>query len=952
MAGRASAEQWQQRFSQWLTGEQNDEEHRGFCPLHEDPATSKTPSASFNFSRGAFNCFSKCGGARISQVWELIRDDPQPSKSNVRSINSARSARVRSEGEQQQDTLPTEVEVKGWHERLMRGSTIRGKLREARGLNDSTLQEYLIGWDGSRYTIPVYDREGTLVNVRRYKMGVAKMKVVSYTAGSGSSTIYGADALKHKEILLCEGEMDKLIARQYGFHSMTATTGANSWPDEWTPKFKGKRVYIAYDNDDAGIRGARKVAVRLLAAGAEVYVLRLPVADKQDLTDYFVNQGYSAQQLKDLMAQTPPYEHRAVSPRAAKAKPVDVPIEETMNAELVDKPIEFLGTVAGKQAVPYTFPRRLAFNCGMEWNKAKCGRCSMEMYYGGQHEATIESDDKVLLRMVAKPEDQQQKELLKRFEIQPNCPEVELTALEHWSVEQLVVVPSIDDPTAATNVRREVFNVGSHKTPVNSTVKLVGVNTADPRSGQMTMQTWECHETQTSLDAYRVSEEDLVDLSVFQPSGEQRASDKLWEIAEDLGANVTHIYGRPELHVAYDLVWHSLLDFRFRRANLGKGWLELLVMGDTRTGKSEAAQRLTKHYRAGTLTSCEGATLAGLVGGAQQVNSNWVITWGTIPLHDRRLVVLDEVSGLKDKGVLEQMSEVRSSGRAKVTKIVSQETNARTRLIWISNPVDGRAIAEMPRGAIDAIQDLITTPEDVARFDMAMVAAKSDVKSSIINAARPPKVAHVYTSDLCSRLVLWAWSRSARDVKWEMGAERLVLRLAELIGQRYIPDPPLLQAENARVKLARMSVAIAARLFSHDGTGQKVYVTKEHVRTARRFLDLLYRQPNFGYADHSLKEIRSRERAAAYRRDCWNYLRANEDVAEALKAVVNDKEFRTKDFIDLGGMQPELASHAVAQLLKMQMLRRHTRGYLRMQPELTELVRRLQDREYRRWETP
>lgn len=956
MAGRANADTWQRRFSRYLDPHsepsRNDEgglEYRAFCPLHEDPNTSKTPSASFNFERGVFHCFGQCGrGMTLGKVWELVKDDPENSN-KVRTIGSAPSLRKKDD----EGRAPTEQDVERFkrnlHERA--GARMRS-LIDKRGLTPDTIKRYDIGWDGSRYTIPVRDRSGELVNIRRYQMGATRYKVVSFSRGVGNTALYGIDALDHDEVLICEGEMDTLIARQYGFNSLTATTGAGKWVDEWTPMFVGKRVYIAYDNDRAGIDGARKLANKLVAGGVEkVHVVKLEVADKQDLTDYFVEQGFSAANLRALMERTPLFEPKTIS-RERRQDPVQkVKLGDTIRAELVEKPVEVIGTVAGKQDAPFALPRVLDLTCSTEWNPAKCGSCPMNEMYGGQHTTEIPPDDKLLLRLVAKNEAERRKETLKAHGIPPTCPDVELSPTAHWAVEELVVVPSVDDREAnAANIRRQVFNVGTSATPVNAPVRLEGVSTDDPRTGVMVMQTWKCEETQTSLDTYRVTEEDLADLAVFQPADGQSAAEKLWEIAEDLGANVTRIFGRPELHIAYDLVFHSLLDFRFRRAQIGKGWLELLVMGDTRTGKSEAAQRLTQHYRAGTLTSCEGATLAGLVGGAQQVNSNWVITWGTIPLHDRRLVILDEVSGLKDKGVLEQMSEVRSSGRAKVTKIVSQETNARTRLIWISNPVDGRSIAEMPRGAIDAVEDLITTPEDIARFDFAMVAAKSDVKSSVINAARPPKVEHVYTSDLCSRLVLWAWSRGPRDVKWELGAERLVLRLAELIGSRYIPDPPLLQAENARVKLARMAVAIAARLFSHDGTGTKVYVTKEHVRTARRFLDRLYRMPNFGYADHSMKEIRSRQRALANRRACWNYLRSNDDVAEALKAVVNDKEFRTKDFVDLGGMHQDLASMAVAELLKMQMLRRHNRGYLRMQPELTDLVRRLQDRDFARVE--
>ena len=31
------------------------------------------------------------------------------------------------------------------------------------------------------------------------------------------------------------------------------------------------------------------------------------------------------------------------------------------------------------------------------------------------------------------------------------------------------------------------------------------------------------------------------------------------------------------------------------------------------------------------------------------------MTWGVVPMNDRRLVILDEVSGLAEKGVIEQM---------------------------------------------------------------------------------------------------------------------------------------------------------------------------------------------------------------------------------------------------------------------------------------------------------
>jgi hypothetical protein len=952
VAGRTDAEGWQLKFKHYLKGgsarnEQNGGvEYRGFCPMHEDPETSKSPSASYNFDRNLFHC-QPCGkGMPIGSLYHMFKDEIEArsgGRGNVRDISTAPSAQGK------KTDPPTEADVKRFRRNLEVNRSMRRKLTEVRGLTEDTIDEYEIGWNKGRYTLPVYDAAGDLVNIRSYRMGASENKMTNWP-GYGKMRLYGVDAFEDEaDILLCEGEMDMLLARQYGFNSMTPTAGAGSWEGAWSPLFKDRRVFIAFDNDKAGRDGAHKVAVFLLKAGAEVYVLKLPVAERQDLTDFFIAQGQSADNLEDLMAAATLFEPAGLQPRRERPPAVEVTLLETQAAELVDKPIHFIATVAGKQASPYAFPRRTVATCDMNWSDAKCKDCAMQNAHGGQALFNTSSDDKLLLRMVGKTEAERRREFLVAQESQPNCPRVQLDVEEHWSVEQLVVVPSVDSrEDGAANVRREVFNVGSHKTPVNATVRFEGLNTDDPRSGVMVMQTWDCKETRTSLDTFEMTPEIMKALSVFQQQEGETVSARLTAIAQDLAANVTHIYGRDLMHIAYDLVWHSLLNFRFRGAQIGKGWLELLVVGDTRTGKSEAAQRLTNHYQNGILTSCEGATLAGLVGGAQQVNNNWVITWGTIPLHDRRLVVLDEVSGLKDKGILEQMSEVRSSGRAKITKIVSQETSARTRLIWISNPVDGRAIAEMPQKALNAITDLIGQPEDIARFDMAMVAAKNDVKSSVINAAVPMKVPHVYTSDLCAQLVLWAWSRGPDAVVWERAAQRMILEWADAIGNEYVPDPPLLQAENARVKLARIAVAMAARLFSHDGTGEKVFVKKEHVYAARDFLRGIYEMPNMGYAQYSRKKLRDAEAAEAGKRWLWSYMRRDKRVFEVLQNVIMRKEFKVRDFEEFGKMMAVEAKEVANDLMERRMVTMHSRGYMRPTPQLVEVVTRMEDREDKR----
>jgi hypothetical protein len=928
---------WERRLDKWLVRQEGDE-WRGFCPLHETPGVSKTPSASFNFreDKKVWICHG-CGES--GSLWELWqRMQAMRGAGNVRSLDEARE-RKRGGTAAKVSSLPSDERIDSWTARLLGNERALLRLKEVRGLSEATIQAYELGWDGERYTIPVRDAEGNLLNVRKYKLGARSAKMVNID-GHGGATLYGVDALEHDEVLLTEGEMDKLIAREQGFNSLTTTAGAGTWQAEWSPLFAGKRVYIVYDCDDQGVAGARRVASRITKAGAEAHIVLLPLSTRgADLTNYFVDQGYTAKHLRKLMAETPVFQGVPSRTSGRLAEPVEVELAESFSSEYTDRPIEVVATVVGKSTPPYALAEKVALTCDQDWN-GQCGKCPMSVLHNGSHEMQVPQHSDLLLKMANKPEDQRMQVLLKDVGVPTTCKKVEVTPLRKWTVEKLFVVPSIDHVNGE-RVERVVYNVGKHNTPVNSTMRMVGVSTDDPNNAEMVMQTWECEPTQTSLDRFAMTPELAEELAVFQPAEGQRPIEKLVGVADDLAANVTRIYGRRELHIAYDLVWHSLLGFKFRGVDVSRGWLELLVMGDTRTGKSEAAERLRQHYGAGVLTSCEGATLAGLVGGAQQINNRWVVTWGTIPLQDRRLVVLDEASGLQGKNILENMSEIRSSGTAKVTKVVSQETRARTRLIWISNPPDGRRIDEMPRGAIDAVEDLIRNPEDIARFDLAMAAASADVESSVINAARPPRVPHVYTSELCQQLVLWAWSRTPADVVWERGAARLCLVLAEKMGHVYVPDPPLVQAENARMKLARLAVAVAARLFSHDGTGQKVYVTKEHVRTARTFLARLYRQPSFGYAQHSAKEIHARQVAERGREWARVWLRENSDARGALLAVVNDREFRVRDLEEFGGLSRDMAQIAIAELLKHRMIRRHTKGYIRMEPELVTLLRRL-----------
>ncbi len=356
---------------------------------------------------------------------------------------------------------------------------------------------------------------------------------------------------------------------------------------------------------------------------------------------------------------------------------------------------------------------------------------------------------------------------------------------------------------------------------------------------------------------------------------------KLGEIYDDLEFNVTHTYGRQDLLFALDLAYHSILRFRFNGIMLQKGWVEILVLGDARCGKTQTLRNLMRHYRAGEFCTGENASFAGLIGGMQQImGKTWSITWGLIPLQNRRLVGIDEVSGLAPEAIAD-MSGVRSEGIATITKIQREQTAARTRLIWMSNPRKPRPLRSYNAG-VEAVTELIGRPEDVARFDFCVTVATNEVDVDVINMETKSrrKVEHRYTSQRCHDLVLWAWSRRPDDVIFTDEATTLCLTRAKEFGKRYHPSIPLVEAAEQRIKLAKLAAALAARLHNSPDD-KKVLVEPAHVQFICDYLDQVYSKESLSYdlySRHKFSEETLKDPNAVVKK----FAELHSDMAETL----------------------------------------------------------------------
>jgi hypothetical protein len=874
-----------------------------YCPIHED----KKRSASINVLTGAWYCFGGCGGGG---VLDLIRAKSRWFPPGVAATNGGHRHKLQSRAIESVNIAT----IKGWASALLSNEYALDYLVTERGIHTKTLMDFDIGWDDGRevYTIPVYGDKNEIWNVRRYTPRPKGSTKIWNITGMRPTELYPFGILAEAErIVICEGEWDALLTIQMGFPTVTRTSGAGTWYPRWNISFKNKLVYICQDRDAEGQAGMRKIA-RALSRIADVRVVDLPYEIEpkhgKDLTDYWLEHDRS--DFESLLSDARTW-------NASRTKePEVITVLDTFDSKRVAEPSKVQVTIKGRKEPGYSIPLKAKLVCTRDAGPTKCPICPL-FAAGGEDEVEVNPSSPRILSLMESSKEKVHDAIREEYGA-VKCNRLEIAIDEHQAVEILYGRPSIDhsDGTKAHEYKTlRITSVGRHNTPSNSTVLLTGSLYPNPRDQSNEFLVWDIVRQETSVDHFDVTPEAIRLMSRFKPRKGQRPLKKLGEINRQLAEHVTRIVGRPEMHALIDLTFHSVLSFKFGGKVEHHGWLESIIAGDTRTGKSEAAERLVRHYGAGEIVGGEAATFAGLVGGLQQVaGQQWIITWGVIPINDRRAVVIDEISGLRPEDI-SKMSDIRSSGIARLTKIEQDATSARTRLIWMGNPRSG-SMDQYTYG-VDALGPMIGNPEDIARFDLAMSVTMRDVARERINQPLVPKGVLRFTSEACHTLLMWVWTRQPEQIVWARGAEDAVYRLALELGNKYIEDPPLVQGANVRIKIARVACALAARTFSTDAKCEKVVVTKEHVEDAARFTNMLYEMPAFGYAEHSRERLLEMEEAEEHRDEARRLLLERRGLSKLLRTK---SRFRRQDLEEALNVDREQANAVINKLWNMRMI--------------------------------
>ena len=892
-------------------------EYMVLCPFHTD----SSPSCSVNIDKGVFKCFS-CDAK--GDVYAFLAGVAGVPKGTIKRHLTGGSPTKKAISEQR---------LLKWNAALVSDPSLLALIKK-KGIGVNDIEQHLMGHDGQRFTIPIYDSLGKVINVRRYQPDLKKNKWLNIK-GCGGTHLYPIEMLQKEKLIITEGEMKALLLNQIGLPAICQSGGAGSWSADLNIKFKDKDIYIIYDIDKAGTQGAERIAVSLYKFARQVKVIALPMDPRQfpkgDITNFIVDLEKTKDDVLILMRDAPIWEP-TLNEIQLDDEVFPTHLSKATEARYCNKIISTKVVVTAKDTVPYIIPKKFKVDCTKD--RDYCAFCNV---YNYESEYELNTTDPVILDLVGVSTAKLGVGLKRIAGIPASCNVCRFETLQSINVEEIRIMPRLEITTEATeHVVRQGYYIG-HGIETNTTYDIRARMCPRPDTQYATLIIFDADTVIDDLATFKLK--DLNSLKVFQPKQWTMESlrEKIKDIYDDLASNVTRIYMRQDLHLFYDLIYHSALYIPFQ-GQVIKGWAEGLVLGDSGQGKSEAVSKLQKHYELGEKIDVKSATAAGLVGGLQETSKRWFVTWGILPLNDKRLVVLEEVKGLHPE-IIAKLTEVRSSGIAEVSKVEKARTNSRTRLIWISNPRSDRQVLAYNYG-VECIKELIGNLEDIRRFDMSIVLSSGDVDRKWVNISDKDRPHHVQfcTGDKCQELILWGWSRTPDDILMDEDTVANILFYASKMGKDYSSTIPLVEAADQRLKIARLATALAIRTYSTED-GVNVIVRKCHVKYVYEFLDGLYKKPCCGYRDYS--EMIFHENTVHDADEIIEKIKALPYAKDTVRALLDSEYISAFDICDWTEMDIDRCRSLIGVLVRKNAIKRKKRNYVKA-PSFIALLKKLQ----------
>jgi DNA primase len=180
------------------------------------------------------------------------------------------------------------------------GAEVRGQL-ERLGIVRPSGHEHLRG----SLVIPVMNLEGDVVQLYGRKINDNLRTGTDYHLylPGPMRGVWNEEAfVASREIILCESLIDALTFWCAGHRNVTASYGVNGFTKDHRAAFERhetKRVYIAYDGDEAGNKAAVKLAAELIETGVECFRVEFPKG--MDANEYALKVTPAAKSLGVLL---------------------------------------------------------------------------------------------------------------------------------------------------------------------------------------------------------------------------------------------------------------------------------------------------------------------------------------------------------------------------------------------------------------------------------------------------------------------------------------------------------------------------------------------------------------------------------------------------------------------------------------------------------------------------
>ena len=181
---------------------------------------------------------------------------------------------------------PPQDQADKYHEAFLKDQEALNYLK-GRGITGESVKQFKLGLsqeNGTRWlSIPHFQAE-ELVNIKFRSLPPA-LKTFKRVPDC-KSILFNVDCLAgQKEIFVVEGEFDAITLLQAGFKNViSGTTGAGNFDPQWIDQLKRlSKIFLCYDPDEAGQKGAQSLAKRL----GYNRCLNVELPEGQDVNEFF-----------------------------------------------------------------------------------------------------------------------------------------------------------------------------------------------------------------------------------------------------------------------------------------------------------------------------------------------------------------------------------------------------------------------------------------------------------------------------------------------------------------------------------------------------------------------------------------------------------------------------------------------------------------------------------------